>query len=313
MRLDTATVFGASGFIGRHLVKRLAERGAVIRAVTRDPDRALHLKPLGEVGQIVLLPLAGEPTPAALAPLVRGADLVVNLAGILFERRPGDFEAVHVRFAGAVAEAAAAAGCRRLVHVSAIGADRLSASVYARTKAEGEAAVRTAFPQAAILRPSIVFGPEDKFFNRFARMAQLSPVLPIVGGRTRFQPVYVGDVADAVIAAAFAEEASATFELGGPRIYSFVELVHYVLEVTGRRRLVIDLPLPVARFVAALAEWLPEPPLTRDQILLLGRDNIVAAGARGLADLGIRPTPVEVVVPQYLVTFARRSLRVPVL
>lgn len=313
MRLDTVTVFGASGFIGRHLVKRLAARGAVIRAVSRDPERALHLKPLGDVGQIVLLPAPAEPDAENLRGLVEGADLVVNLVGILYERRRGDFERAHVQLARAVAEASAAAGCSRLVQISAIGADPGSPSLYARTKAQGEAAVRQAFSSAVVLRPSIVFGPEDSFFNRFARMAQLSPVLPIVGARTKFQPVYVGDVAEAVIAAALREEAAGgPFELGGPRVYTFEELIRYMLQVTGRRRLVIDLPLPLARLVALFAEWLPEPPITRDQILLLGRDNVVSPDAPGLGDLGIRPTPLEVIVPHYLVTYARRVVRLPV-
>lgn len=313
MPLNTVTVFGASGFIGRHLVKRLAGRGAVIRAASRDPDRALHLKPLGDVGQIVLLPLPAEPDAERLRALVEGADLVVNLVGILYERRRGDFERVHLRFAQAVAEAAATSGCGRLVHISAIGADRASPSLYARSKAEGELAVRQAFPAATILRPSIVFGPEDGFFNRFARMAQLSPVLPIVGAQTRFQPVYVGDVADAIVAAALGDDAPGQlYELGGPRIYTFEALIRYMLKVTGRRRLVINLPLPVARLVALFAEWLPEPPLTRDQILLLQRDNVVSPGTPGLQDLGIRPTPLEVIVPQYLVAYARRMVRLPV-
>lgn len=313
MRLDTVTVFGASGFIGRHVVKRLAAQGAVIRAVSRDPERALHLKPLGDVGQIVLMPLPAQADSEQLRQLVDGADLVVNLVGILFERRSGDFARVHVEFARAVAQAAAASGCRSLVHISAIGADPASPSLYARTKAQGEAAVRQDFAQATILRPSIVFGPEDSFFNRFARMAQLSPVLPIVGGRTRFQPVYVGDIAEAVLAAALREDAAAgLFELGGPRVYTFEALIRYMLQVTGRRRLVIDLPVPLARLIARFAEWLPEPPLTRDQLWLLQRENVVAAGARGLAELGIRPTPLEVIVPQYLSTYARRMVRLPV-
>jgi NADH dehydrogenase len=313
MRLDTVTVFGASGFIGRHLVKRLAARGAVIRAVSRDPERALHLKPLGDVGQIVLLPAPAEPDAEKLRGLVEGADLVVNLVGILYERRRGDFEKAHVHLARAIAEAAVASGCRALVQISAIGADPASPSLYARTKAQGEAAVREAFPGATILRPSIVFGPEDSFFNRFARMAQFSPVLPIVGARTRFQPVYVGDVAEAVIAAALADDAPGRlYELGGPRVYTFGELIRYMLKVTGRRRLVIDLPLPLARLVALFAEWLPEPPITRDQILLLQRDNVVSPDAPGLRELAIRPTPLEVIVPQYLVTYARRMVRLPV-
>ncbi len=312
MRGKVATVFGGSGFLGRHLVKRLAERGAVIRVPTRDPNRAVHLKPLGDPGQIVLEPFAGAAGEEGLAPYLEGADVAVNLIGILAERRAGDFARVHRDLARAIAGASRAHGLSRLVHVSAIGADAASPSLYAQTKAAGEKAVREAFPEATILRPSIVFGPEDRFFNRFARIAQFSPVVPVISPRTRFQPVYVGDVAAAVTTALEAEETLAeTYELGGPRIYTFEQLMRYMLKVLRRRRLVIALPLGVARLQARVFELLPDPPLTRDQILLLQRDNVVSEDAKGLADLGIEPTPLEAIVPRYLAAYARGDIRLP--
>ncbi len=312
MQGKVATVFGGSGFLGRHLVKRLADAGVTIRVPTRDPNRAVHLKPLGEVGQIVLEPFAATAEEAELAPYLEGADYAVNLIGILAERRPGDFARIHRDLARAIAAAGKAHGISRLVHVSAIGADAASPSLYAQTKAAGEKAVREAFPEASILRPSILFGPEDRFFNRFARIAQLSPVIPVVSPRTRFQPVYVGDVA-AAICTALQEESAAgeTFELGGPRIYTFEQLLRYMLKVLRRRRLILELPGWLARLQARFFELLPEPPLTRDQILLLQRDNVVAEGARGLAELGIVPTPLEAIVPQYLAAYARGDIRLP--
>lgn len=313
MREQVVTVFGGAGFIGRHLVRRLAARGATVRVATRSPETAGHLLPMGEVGQIVLTRFAGDE--AGLAALVAGADAVVNLVGILFERRPGDFDRVHGELPGRIGAAARAAGVTRLVHLSAIGADPASKAHYARSKAAGEAALRAAFPSAVVLRPSIVFGPEDGFFNRFAQMAKIAPALPLVGGgRTRFQPVYVGDVAEAILAGLDRPElAGRTFELGGPRVYTFAELLAYVLRVTGRRRLLLPLPFAVARLQARLLELLPTPPLTRDQVSLLERDNVVTPGAAGLAELGITPTPVEVIVPTYLRAFARSAPMVPVL
>ena len=313
MQSKVVTIFGGSGFIGRYVVKRLAELGAVIRVPTRRPERAIFLKPLGAVGQINIEPwnatAAGE-----AERLVTGSDLVVSLIGILFERRGGDFERVQGRLPGDIGAAAAKHGVSQLVHVSAIGADPSSPAVYGRTKAAGEAAVRAAFPTATILRPSIVFGPEDGFFNRFARMSQISPALPLIGGgRTRFQPVYVGDVADAVVAALTrADAAGRTYELGGPGVYSFRELLAYVLAVTGRRRLLLDLPFGIAALQARLLQFLPEPPLTPDQLELLKRDNVVAADAPGLADLGVTPTPLELIVPTYLKAFSLPATRLPV-
>jgi NADH dehydrogenase len=303
-----ATVFGGSGFIGRYVVKRLAERGHVVRVAVRDPEAALFLKPMGVPGQIV--PVGVSVTDdAGVAAVVSGAEVVVNLVGILHETRTATFKAIQGEAPGRIGRAAAAAGARAVVHLSAIGADPASPSAYARSKAEGEEAVRAAFPGATILRPSIVFGPEDGFFNRFAALAQFLPALPLYGGgETRFQPVHVGDVADAVMAALDRPEAAGrTYELGGPRVYRFRELLAYILEVTGRRRLLLPLPWSVGRLQARLFELLPNPPLTRDQLLLLQRDNVVAPGALTLAELGIRPKAVEAIVPGYLARFRRRG------
>ena len=313
MRGKLVTVFGGSGFIGRYVVKRLAERGAVIRVPSRRPERAIFLKPLGAVGQINLEPW-NPAAEGAVSRLVAGSTHVVSLIGILFEGRRGDFDRVQARLPGEIGAAAAEHGVRRVVHVSAIGADPASPAAYGRSKAAGEAALRAAFPAATILRPSIVFGPEDGFFNRFARMSQLSPALPLIGGgTTRFQPVYVGDVADAVMAALTRDDAPGrTYELGGPEVYTFRELLRYVLRLTGRRRLLVHLPVGIATLQARLLELLPEPPLTRDQIALLERDNVVSEGAPGLVELGITPTPLELIVPQYLRAFALPKARLPV-
>jgi len=293
-----AAVFGGSGFIGRYVVKRLAAAGYVVRVAVRDVEGAMVLRPMGGPGQIVPLyaPLGDE---AAVRRAAAGADVVVNLVGILAEARPGDFMRVHAEGAARIAQAAVGAS---FVQVSAIGADAQSASLYARSKAAGEAAVREAAPDAVILRPSIVFGAEDAFFNRFAAMAMVSPVIPVVGGNTKFQPVYVGDVADAVMAAL--GRPGGVYELGGPEVKSFKALIEMMLGLIGRRRVVVDLPLPLARVQAAVLERLPGKLLTGDQIKLLGRDNVVAAGAKGLADLGLVPTPMGLILPGYLGRYA---------
>lgn len=301
MAEPVVTVFGGSGFIGRYLVQRLARRGWTIRVAVRHPQAALFLKPYGDVGQIV--PLAASlQREESVAAAVEGATAVVNLVGILFERRRQTFRAVHVQGAERVARAARAAGAGRLIHMSALGADAASPSAYARTKAEGEQVVLASFPGASIVRPSIVFGPEDGFFNRFAALARVLPALPLIGGgRTRFQPVYVGNVADAMTAI-LVDPATAglTYELGGPRVYTFRELMDLLLREIGRRRLLLPLPFWMAWMQALVLERLPVPPLTRDQIRLLRRDNVVSGDRPGLAELGIVPTAVEAILPTYM-------------
>jgi NADH dehydrogenase len=303
-----ATVFGGSGFIGRYVVTNLARDGWLVRVAVRRPDEALFLKTAGAIGQVTPVATNVRDRPS-VARAVQGADAIVNLVGILHESGRQRFQAVQAGGARTIAEEAARAGARRLVHISAIGADANSKSEYARTKAEGEAAVRQAFPTATILRPSIVFGPEDGFFNRFAKMAQLSPALPLIGGgRTRFQPVYVGDVAEAVVKAIETPAAAGqTYELGGPKIYSFADLMRLLLHETGRKRLLMPLPFPVASLMGAVLQCLPSPQLTADQVRQLKRDNVVSDGAVGLANLGITPTAVEAIVPTYLDRYRARG------
>jgi NADH dehydrogenase len=302
MTRSVATVFGGSGFLGRYVVKRLASDGYVVRVPVRDPEAATFLKPMGAVGQIVPL-YARLSEPDTIARGVDRADLVVNLVGLLAEQRPGDFDRIQAQGPGLIATESTRAGVQRLVHVSAIGAAPDSPSAYGSSKARGEAALRAAFPTATILRPSIVFGPEDKFFNRFAAMAQLSPVMPVICGDTLFQPVYVGDVADAVHAALTTTPASLLYELGGPDIVSFRDLLRYILTVTQHARTLLTIPYGIARLQAAIAERLPGKPFTRDQLLMLRTDNVVAPGQPGLAELGITPTPYDLVVPSYLARY----------
>jgi NADH dehydrogenase len=309
-RNDTLiTVFGGSGFLGRHVVRALAKRDYRIRVAVRRPDLAGHLQPLGRVGQIHAVQ-ANLRHPASVAAAARDADVVVNLVGILFERGRQRFDAVQAFGAEQTALAAAAEGAR-MVHVSAIGADEASGSAYARAKAAGEKAVLAAAPEAVVFRPSIVFGPEDDFFNRFAALARVLPALPLVGGgETRFQPVFVGDVAEAIARAVAGEAGTGTvYELGGPEVRSFKQLLEYVLAVTERRRLLIPLPFALAKFQAAFLQFLPKPPLTPDQVELLKRDNVVSAEAqaegRTLLGLGIEPVAMEAIVPSYLWRFRK--------
>ncbi len=297
---SVATVFGGSGFIGRYVVMRLAAQGHVVRVAGRNTEAARGSMMAGQVGQVVPLyvSLSNE---AAIQRAAEGADMVVNLVGILSERRAGDFQRVHAEGAGRIARAAASQGVRRMVQVSAIGADPESASLYARSKAEGERAVLAAMPGATILRPSVVFGAEDQFFNRFGNMAMTLPVMPVISGNTRFQPVYVGDVADAIMAVLARDDAMGrVYELGGPRVWTFREILSWILRETRRNRPLIDVPMSVARVQARIGELIPGKPLTRDQLILLGRDNVVAQGMPGLQELGIVPTPIELVVPEYL-------------
>jgi len=300
------TVFGGSGFIGRYVVKRLAARGDVVRVAVRDPVAAAFMKPMGAVGQIVPMRVNITDT-AAVGEAVRGCDVVINLVGILYESGRQRFESIQGQAPELIAAAAKAAGATEFVHVSAIGADAASSSIYARTKAAGEAGVRRHFPGAPILRPSIVFGPEDGFFNRFAALAQLAPALPLIGGgTTKFQPVYVGDVAEAIVRVIGNPAAQGkVFELGGPRIASFRELMEFMLRTTGRRRALVNLPFGLATAMAAVLEKLPMPLLTRDQVALLRHDNVVSPGAADLRSLAIEPTAMEAVVPQYLEIFRR--------
>ena len=297
----TVTIFGGSGFIGRYLVQRLAQRGWTVRVAVRHPRQALFLKPLGDVGQITPVPAALQDE-SSIAAAVAGADAVVNLVGLLYEKGRQTFEAVHLRGAERIAEAAAQAGARDMVQVSAIGASVTAEADYARSKGAGEAAVRRAFPSAVVVRPSIVFGPEDGFFNLFAAIARLSPMLPLIGGgHTLFQPVYVGDVADAIVTCLENHDCRGkTYELGGPEVYSFKALMVLLLRQIRRRRLLVPIPFAVADLQGAVLQLLPVPPLTRDQVRLLREDNVVSEGALGLADLGIDPTGVEVIVPTYL-------------
>jgi NADH dehydrogenase len=302
MRNRLFTIFGGTGFIGRYAVERLADRGARILVISRSPrSHGQHLQPLGSVGQIVVqgADLSSE---TALRRALAGAAGVINLIGILYQSGRQQFAEVHGALAGRIAAAAQAEGVGRLVQISAIGADPGSTSAYARSKAEGERRVHEAFPGATILRPSIVIGPEDGFLNRFAALARFLPALPLIGGgQTRFQPVYVGDVAQAVIAALERDDAPGkTYELGGPQTYTFAELMRYMLQVLDRRRLLVNLPFGIATLQARFLELLPEPLLTRDQVELLKQDNVVSPGAPGLEALGVTPTPIELIVPQYL-------------
>ena len=297
---SVATVFGGSGFIGRYVVMRLAAQGHIVRVAGRNTEAARGSMVAGRVGQVVPLyvSLSNE---AAIQRATEGADMIVNLVGILSERHAGDFQRVQAEGAGRIARAAAAQGVGRMVQVSAIGADLESPSLYARSKAEGERAVLAAMPGATILRPSLVFGAEDQFFNRFGSMAMTLPVMPVISGSTRFQPVYVGDVADAIMAVLARDDAMGRiYELGGPRVWTFREILAWILKETRRNRPLIEIPMSVARVQARIGELIPGKPLTRDQLILLGRDNVVSVGMPGLQDLGIVPTPVELVVPEYL-------------
>lgn len=301
------TIIGGSGFVGRYIARRLAKEGWRVRVAVRRPNEALFVKPYGVPGQV-------EPVPcnirddASVRAVIRGADAVVNCVGTFRKGGKNNFDAVQVDGADRVARIAAAEGVAHLVQISAIGADAGSESDYARTKGMGEAAVLAAFPTAVILRPSVIFGTEDGFFNRFAAMTRMGPVLPVVGADTRFQPVHVEDVAQAAVTAVKGEAAPGVYELGGPEVDTFRGLMGRMLKVVQRRRAVVNVPFFVARIMAfgfdmieAVTLGLIENKmLTRDQVKSLRRDNVVTPGARGLADLGITPTAMEAVLPEYL-------------
>jgi len=305
------TVFGGSGFVGRHVVRALARRGYRIRVAVRRPDLAFHLQPLGGAGQIHAVQ-ANLRYPRSIEAAARDSAAVVNLAAILFERGKQRFDAVMARGAESVALAAAAYGAR-MVQVSSIGADENARALYARVKGEGEKLVLAAVPSAVIMRPSVIFGPEDDFFNRFAAMARMSPVLPLIGGgQTRFQPVFVGDVAAAIADAVDGRASPGTiYELGGPDVRTFRELMEYVLAIIERRRLLVPVPFGFAKLKAAFLQYLPKPPLTPDQVELLKTDNVVSEAARSerrtLDGLGIQPTAMASVVPSYLWRFRKRG------
>jgi uncharacterized protein YbjT (DUF2867 family) len=304
-----ATVFGGAGFIGRYLVPHLVRQDYIIRIAGRDPERGALLKPLGAVGQIVPL-YAPVTDAAAIGRAIDGAEIVVNLAGILAERRSGEFSRVMGTGPRLIADASARAGVRHVVHVSAIGASGTSRSGYGRSKAAGEAAIAAGFPSAVILRPSIVFGAEDQFFNRFGEMARLYPVMPLISGATKFQPVYVGDVAEAIVAAlALPPDAPRVYELGGPKTWSFRDILTYILRETGRHRPLVAVPPGIARIQASILERLPGKLLTTDQLAMLAQDNVVSGTLPGLAALGITPKPVELIVPSYLGRYADRRRR----
>ena len=305
------TVFGGSGFIGAQVVRALAKRGYRVRAAMRNPGRGYRLQMLGDVGQIQVAQ-ANVRMLASITRALEGAEACVNLVGVLYESGRQKFQSLHSMGAQNVAEAAAAAGVSRFVQVSAIGADPDSPSKYGRTKAMGEAAVRRLIPSATILRPSIVFGQDDHFFNRFAAMAATAHAIPLIGGgETLFQPVFVGDVA-AAVASALADPAAAggLYELGGPAVYSFKALMQLVLRETGRKTLLVPVPVPLAKVIGAVgdlqAAMIPIPPaLTTDQVDQLGVDNVVSPDAKGLADLGIEPTLPEAILPSYLFRYRK--------
>ncbi len=303
------TIFGGSGFVGRHIVRSLAKCGYRIRSATRRPDLAGHLQPMGGVGQIHCVQ-ANLRYPASVERAIAGADIVINLVGILSESGKQKFTSVHAVGAGTIAQKARDAGVSRLVHVSALGASPDAASEYGRSKAAAEAAVLDAMPEAVIFRPSVIFGPEDRFFNMFAGLARMSPVLPLIGGgKTLFEPVFVGDVAEAALRAVQGQAAGGVYELGGPEKMSLGDVFAYVCEVTERKRLLVPLPFAIARFQAAFLQLLPSPLLTVDQVLSLQSDSVVSeaviASGRTLSGLGIKAQPVQSIVPEYLQRFRR--------
>ena len=303
------TIFGGSGFVGRYIARRLAKEGWRVRVAVRNVNEAMFVRPYGAVGQVepVFCNIRDD---ASVAAVTQGADAVVNCVGVLDEVGKNTFDAVQADAPARIARIAAEMGVARMVHISAIGANADSASEYARTKALGEAGVLKHMPEAVILRPSIIFGPEDQFFNRFAGMSRLGPILPVVGADTRFQPVYVDDVAAAAVMGVLGTAQPGVYELGGPDVHSFRELMQMMLGIIRRRRLIINIPFWAARLMAtgfaivrALTLGLVKGPVTKDQVLNLAVDNVAADDAQGFAALGIRPTAMEAVLPDYLWRF----------
>lgn len=304
------TIIGGSGFVGRHIVRSLARRGYRIRVACRRPDLAGHLQPLGNTGQIMMVQ-ANVRYPASLVAACEGAYAVINLTGVLYSAGPQSFDAVHAFGAEACAKAAKAARARMFIQMSAIGADENSTAEYARSKAEGEKRARAAFPGAMVIRPSIVFGPEDSFFNRFAALSRFAPFLPLIGGgETKFQPVFAGDVGEAIARLVDAGEADGkTYEFGGPETLTFRQLMEFTLDTIGRSRALIPVPWGVAKIQAAIFGLLPKPLLTSDQVELLKTDNVVSSHARKdgctLEGLGITPSGIEGIVPGYLYRYRK--------
>jgi uncharacterized protein YbjT (DUF2867 family) len=304
------TIFGGSGFVGRYIARRMAKEGWRVRVAVRRPNEALFVRPYGTPGQVE--PVACNiRDDASVRAVMQGADAVVYCVGILNRSGKNTFDAVQAEGPGRIARIAAAEGVSTLVHVSAIGADAASDSNYSRTKGEGEAAVLAAFPSAVILRPSIIFGTEDGFFNRFASMSRMGPILPVVGANTRFQPVFVDDVAQAAVKGVLGQAAPGVYELGGPEVDTFRGLMGRMLDVIKRRRAVVNVPFWVANIMgfafdalqAVTLGLIENKMITRDQVRNLRRDNVVSPGARGLADLGIEPSSMEAVLPDYLWRF----------
>ncbi len=303
------TVFGGTGFIGRQVVRALARRGYRVRAAARNEGAGYRLRMLGDVGQIEVVQ-ANIRNRVSVERALEGAVACVNLVGVIYEGGRQDVQGIHAEGAATVAEIAAARGITRFVQMSALGADPNARSKYARSKAQGEAAVRAAIPSAVVIRPSIVFGQEDHFFNRFGQMAAISPVLPLVGGETRFQPVFVGDVAAAIAnAIEIPDAAGQTFELAGPTVYTFRELMELVRHETGRNPALVPVPWAIAKLIGIggdIQARLMAPSLTSDQVELLRHDNVPAEGSAGLAALGVaNPTPVEAVIPTYLYRYRK--------
>ena len=311
MSKGLVTVFGGSGFLGKHVVRALVKDGWRVRVPVRRPHTAQDLRVIGNVGQVQLMQ-ANIRFKNSVIRAVEGSDAVINLVSILFEEGKQKFAGVHLTGAENLAEAANLAGVTNLIQVSAIGANAKSDSIYSRTKAEAESILQSAVPTADIVRPSIMFGPEDGFFNRFAKMATLSPVLPLIGGDTKFQPVYAGDVAQAIAKLAGRGTSGETYELGGPRVYAFKELLQFILETTDRKRFLAPVPwfgagmLGMAGEIAGALPFV-KPFLTRDQVANLKIDNIVSEDAKGFNDLGIDPETVESIVPTYLERYRKHG------
>jgi len=306
MSIAQVTVFGGSGFIGRHIVRRLAQRGIRVRAAVRRPELAEFLRPMGEVGQVVPVQANLRYADSVYA-AVAGSQAVINASGIQVSRGRQNFQAVHVEGVRHIANAGKRAGIERLVHISGLGTDGADASenAFVRSKIEGEKALREAMPSATILRPSVVFGPEDKFINNMAAALRLAPFMPAIGGdHTKFQPVYVGDVAAAVLACLDRPETMGqTFELGGPKVYTMRQIAQLILDAVGRDQRIVDVPFALSRLMGLVGQFLPNPPLTYDQAMLLEVDSIVRPGRQGFAALGITPTAAEMILPTYLDRF----------